>query len=179
MIIQFEGGNKMKNFPVILIALLLVACAPSQQVIKAVIAQTQAVWTKVSTQTAFPTQTVYPTQTPEPTIIVTQVVVWTPTPRDISSSCKPINNMDYSDNSKIMIELQAYVLTLPNVKSVSYVIPEKLYVNTNSELFFVTYVSSDDGKLYSRRYIVYLREFGWNNAVFSIDGQCWIDPPYQ
>lgn len=86
--------------------------------------------------------------------------------------------MDYSDNLKIAIQLQAYVLGLPSVKSVSYVILEKLYSNTLSELFYVRYVDSSDGKVYSRRYIGYIKEFGWKNAVFSIDGQCWIDPPH-
>lgn len=85
--------------------------------------------------------------------------------------------MDYSDNNKVMILLQAYVSALPDVKSVSLVIPEKLYNNSTSQLFHVTYVSSADGKVYSKRYIVYMQEFGWKNAVFSIDGQCWIDPP--
>lgn len=76
-----------------------------------------------------------------------------------------------------MIQLQAYVSTLPSVRSVSYVIPERLYSNTKSQLFHVTYVADNDGKVYSKRYIVYLAKFGWKNAVFSIDGQCWIDPP--
>jgi hypothetical protein len=57
----------MKNFPVILIALLLVACAPSPQAIQTAIAQTQAVWTKVPTQTPSPTITPQPTITPWPT----------------------------------------------------------------------------------------------------------------
>jgi hypothetical protein len=86
--------------------------------------------------------------------------------------------MNYSDNSKVAILLQAYVSTLPNVKSVSYIIPERLYINTLSQLFHVNYVDSTDGKVYSKRYIVYLTEFGWKNAVFSIDGQCWIDQPH-
>jgi len=167
----------VKNLILILIALLLVACAPSPQAIRAAIAQTQAVWTRVPTQTPYPTQTRYPTQTPRPTIVVTQAYVWTPTPDQSNSNCTPITTVDYTDNSKMMIDLQAYVGTLPSVKSVSYVIPELLYSNSKSQIVHVTYVSSDDGKVYSKRYIVYVTEFGWKNAVFSVDGQCWIDPP--
>ena len=85
--------------------------------------------------------------------------------------------MDYSDNTKIAVELQYYVSNLPDVHQVSYTIPEKLYTNTVSELIFVQYVGTD-GKPYAKRYIVYIKEFGWENAVFSIDGQCWIDPPH-
>jgi len=86
--------------------------------------------------------------------------------------------MNYSDNSKVAILLQAYVSQLPDVQSVSFVIPEKLYSNTLSQLYHVTYISRTDGKVYSKRFIVYMKEFGWKNAVFSIDGQCWIDPPH-
>jgi hypothetical protein len=168
---------KIKLITLPLAICLLVACAPSPQAIQVAIAQTQAVWTKVPTQTYYPSQTPYPTSTPNPTIVVTKIFVWTPTPDNSKSGCKPIANMDYSDNSKVMIQLQAYVGTFSDVRSVSYVIPEQLYSNTKSQLFHVEYVSATDGKVYSKRYIVYLTEFGWKNAVFSIDGQCWIDPP--
>ncbi len=47
----------MKKYAVFLIALLLCACAPSPQAIQAAIAQTQAVWTAVPTQTPYPTYT--------------------------------------------------------------------------------------------------------------------------
>jgi len=79
----------MKKVISILIALVfLSACAPSQQTIQTAIAKTQAAWTPV------PTQTAYPTLTPQPTIVVTQVVVWTPTPENQYYSCKPITNMN-------------------------------------------------------------------------------------
>ena len=154
------------------ILICMSAACGTQQSIQSAISQTQAAWTPV------PTQTAYPTLSPAPAILVTQVVVWTPTPENLDSACKPITNMDYSDNTKVMILLQAYVSALPGVKTVSLVIPEKLYNNSTSQLFYIHYVSSDDGKVYSKRYIVYLKEFGWKNAVFSIDGQCWIDPPH-
>jgi len=67
----------MKNFPVILIALLMVACAPSPQVIQAAIAQTQAAWTRVPTQTPYPTQTPNPTYTVPPAIYITKIVTLT------------------------------------------------------------------------------------------------------
>jgi hypothetical protein len=166
----------MKNIIVaVFVIFLLAACAPSPQAIQAAVAGTQAAWTQVPTQTAYATYTAYPTQTK---VIVTKVFVWTPTAVTDNNNCKPIAGVDYSNNSKIAIQLQAYVAGLPNVKSVSYVIPEKLYSNTLSQLFHVTYVDSTDGKVYSRRYIVYVHEFGWKNGVFSIAGQCWIDPPH-
>jgi hypothetical protein len=178
----FKGRMLMKKKIVLtLVSILLAACAPSSQALQTAIAQTQAVWTPIPTQTPYPTPTPYPTQTfyPTPTkLIVTRVMVWTPTYEKYYDDCKPILTMDYSDRSKMMIDLQAYVGGLPDVKSVSYLIPEKLYNNTISESFHVTYVASKDGKLYSKRYIVYSSEFGWKKGVFSIDGQCWIDSPH-
>jgi hypothetical protein len=163
-----------------LILVIIASCAPFTPAIQLAITQTQAAWTPIPTETPYPTQTFYPTLTPYPTqtiAIVTRVMVWTPTVDPSKDSCKPISVMDYSDRSKIMVDLQFYVGGLPGVKSVSYLIPEKLYSNTESELFHVRYVNSDD-KVYSKRYIVYLNEFGWKKAVFSIDGQCWIDSPH-
>ena len=150
--------------------ILLAACSPSPQAFETAIAETQSVWTQI------PSSTPQPTYTIQPTIVVTRVVVQTPIPLN-KGSCKPLINMDYSDNTKVAVLLQAYVSQLPDVKSVSYTIPEKLYSNTLSELFFVQYTSTD-GTTYSKRYIVYMNEFGWKNATFSIDGQCWIDAPH-
>jgi hypothetical protein len=166
---------KVKFLAFTLAICLLAACAPSQQAIQTAVAQTQAAWTPIPTQTAYPTQTPRPTQT---RAIITQVFVWTPTYESYDNKCKSISGFDYSNNSKIAIQLQAYVAGLPGVESVSYVYPERLYNNTLSESFHVNYADSNDGKGYSKRYIVYVAEFGWKNAVFSIDGQCWIDPPH-
>jgi hypothetical protein len=152
------------------IAILLAGCAPMTIPIQTAVAGTQAVWTSI------PTYTPQPTYTPPPPIVVTRVVIQTPAPKS-TNDCKPLTNMNYSDNTKVAILLQAYVSQLPDVKSVSYTIPEKLYSNTLSEIFFVQYTSTD-GKNYAKRYIVYMNEFGWQTSTFSIDGQCWIDPPH-
>jgi len=155
-----------------IVTLLLTACAPSLPTIETAIAETQAAYT------AIPTYTLQPTYTPQPKIVVTRVVVRTPVPQDQESNCKPITNMDYSNNTNVAVLLQAYVSQLPGVQSVSLVYPRRLYSNSLSESFHVSYINSDDGKVYSKSYIVYLTEFGWKNGVFSIDGQCWIDPPH-
>lgn len=167
-----ERGFDMSKYFLIIVILLMTSCTPSSTLIQTAVAGTQTVWTPV------PTCTPQLTYTPQPTIVVTRVVVEirTPVPPN-KDSCKPLTNMDYSDNTKVSILLQAYVSQLPGVTSVHYVIPERLYSNTLSQLFHVQYTATD-GKVYSKRYIVYLKEFGWQNATFSIDGQCWIDPPH-
>jgi copper(I)-binding protein len=68
--------KRIKLAPVFLALSLLAACAPSQPVLQTAIAQTQAVWTPV------PTQTPYATYTLQPTVVITQIVTatFTPTP---------------------------------------------------------------------------------------------------
>ena len=86
--------------------------------------------------------------------------------------------MDYTDNPSAILMLQAYVAKLPGVRTVSYTINEKLYSNSLSQLVHVTYIAEEDGKVYSKRYIVFLDEYSWFEGVFSIDGQCWVDGPH-
>lgn len=165
---------------IITIALILTSCSPTPEQIAGPVSSTLAAIptaTLYPTYTPLPTQTPYPTATTQPTVLATKIVVQTPTPRGVNDVCKSMEKMDYTDNSKVTLMLQAYVADLPGVKTVSYVIPEKLYDNSLSQIYYVTYVSEDDGSVYSKRYIAYMKEFGWRNGVFSIDGQCWVHGP--
>lgn len=60
-----------KLIPFFLIALMLAACAPSAEAIQTAIAETQAVWTEV------PSQTSYPTYTNQPKVVITKLVTLT------------------------------------------------------------------------------------------------------
>jgi hypothetical protein len=74
--------NKRINhlYIILILVLLLTACAPSPQAIQTAIAQTQVVWTPVPTQTAYSTNTLQPTYTLQPTIVITKIVTITFTP---------------------------------------------------------------------------------------------------
>jgi hypothetical protein len=163
-----------KVFPVIacLAIIFISGCLPSTQSIQNAIAGTQAAWTTVPTQTPKIETRV---ETQVVTQIATRVVIQTPVPS--GTSCVQITGVTYSDISKVIVQLQAYVSKMTDVQSVSYAIPERLYSNTSSELVHITYVSTD-GKVYSRRYIIYIKEFSWKEGIYSVDGQCWIDPPH-
>jgi hypothetical protein len=71
----------------ILLAVLLTACTPSASQVQKAIAQTQAMWTSVPTNTPFSTYTQFPVNTPFPTytlqpsiaVEVTKIVMVTPT----------------------------------------------------------------------------------------------------
>jgi hypothetical protein len=173
-----------KIFLVLLIFYFLVACTPSPEKVGIAIEGTLEAYTPEPSSTPYPTltpystYTPYPTATKQPTIMVTRIVVQTPTPKDRTNSCKPMTNMDYSNNTNAILMLQAYVATLPDVQTVSYTVNEKVYSNTLSQLVFVRYVSETDGQVYSKRYIVYLDEFGWSEGVYSIEGQCFVDGPH-
>lgn len=64
----------MNKLLLLITIILLVACSPSPKAVQTAIAGTQAVWTPVTTQTA------YPTYTPQPTMMITEVVTVTITP---------------------------------------------------------------------------------------------------
>jgi hypothetical protein len=159
---------KTKQITIIICLTLLAACAPSQQAIQTAIAQMQSLWTPVPTHTPIVVTRVV-------TQLATRVVVQTPTPSN--SICVPIEDISYSDNNTVIVQLQAYVSRMSGVKSVSYAIPERLFSNTSSELVHITYTNTE-GKQFSMRFIIYNDEFGWKPAIFFIDGQCWIDPPH-
>jgi len=163
----------MKNSTLLLsLFVILVGCAPSPETIGQAISETQ---TSLPTLTTIPTYTPYPTHTPQATVV--KIVIQTPIPQNLLSTCKPITNMVYGDLYKEINLLKAYVETLPDVKVTTYELPEQLYSNTSSHLIYISYISSEDDKTYSKRYIIYEDEFGWEESVFSLDGQCWIDPP--
>lgn len=163
---------------IVILILLATGCGPTQGDFQKAVFATLTAYPTVTpypSLTPFPTYTPYATATQQPALMVTRVVIQTPTPKYTDSQCKPMDKMDYSNNSKAALMLQSYVASLPGVRQVSYVIPEKLYSNTLSQLYHVTYVDDNDGKVYSKRYIVYMSELGWTPKVFSIDGQCWIN----
>ena len=162
----------------LVLLLLLSSCSVIESSISKKVAGTVAAYTPIPTSTSFPTYTPYPTATAVPTIAITRVVVQTPTPHYSDDYCKPMTQMDYTDNPSAILMLQAYVSTLPGIQTVSYTINEKLYSNSLSQLVHVTYVAEEDGQVYSKRYIVFLNEFSWFEGVFSIDGQCWVDGPH-
>jgi hypothetical protein len=164
--------KKSMTILIFLSTIYLAACSPFNSIVQSEISQTQAAWTVIPTQTP---KVVNQIVTKVVTQISVVVIIQTPTPS--SSECEPITGVTYSDISKVIIQLQAYVSKMLDVKSISYAIPERLYSNTSSELVHITYVSTD-GKVYSRRYIIYIKEFSWKEGIYSIDGQCWIDPPH-
>lgn len=161
-----------KMISVMVLIILLVGCAP---LIQEAVQKTQVAWTQVPSQTPFPTYTPFPTFTPQPTIL--KVIIQTPTPKDMDGDCKPITNMDYSDLWKSINLLQAYMEEMPGILRVSTALTEKLYSNTDSYLVYIRYINEEDNETYSKRYVVNKKEFGWSEGVFSLDGQCWIDPP--
>jgi hypothetical protein len=107
----------------------------------------------------------------------TMVVVQTPTPEN-QSACIPLENMDYSDVSTMVAALEAYVSRFPDVESVKDTFTQNLYLNTTSQSIGIQYISRQSGNIYIKKFLVYTDEFGWKEGTFSIDGQCWIDPPH-
>jgi hypothetical protein len=168
--------------------LFLQSCNPSPSGLQTVAAGTLVASTQAPTQAPYPTSTPNPTLTTNPTYtpyptfteqpVVTQVVVQTPTPDLSNINCTPLTNMDYTDDTKAFVLLQTYVSSLPDVRQLSYIVPEKIYSDTLSNIVLVRYIAKSNAQYYSKKYIIYMDEFGWSTGVFSIDGQCWIDGPH-
>lgn len=85
--------------------------------------------------------------------------------------------MDYSGIQASSSRLQGFVSTLPDVDHISWAYRTTIWNNTDSKVHGVRYVS-EDGNAYSHQYLVYVKEFGWDEATFDIGGQCWLDPPW-
>lgn len=166
----------MKQIIIVVMLFFLSSCTISDAIVQTAIAETQAIWTPISTQTSYPTSTPMPTYTPIPTIV--KIVLQTPIPRYPDTLCKPIKDVNYSTIWKSISSLQAYLGQFDDVRSTSNALPEKMYSNSDSYIVHMRYVSDSDGEVYSRRFMIYVTEFSWQKGVFSIDGQCWIDPPH-
>jgi hypothetical protein len=88
-----KGESVKSTYYLFLIAILLAACTPTASQVQSVIAQTQAMWTPIPTNSPFPTYTPFPFNTPFPTytafptytqqptfaVEVTKIVMVTPT----------------------------------------------------------------------------------------------------
>ena len=85
-------------------------------------------------------------------------------------------NMDYSSIQSSSSRLQGFVANLHDTDHVSFAVRNTLWNNADSKIHGITYVS-DDGKTYSRQFLVFVNELGWEEGTFYIDGQCWLDPP--
>ena len=167
--------------------LFLQSCNPSPGVLPTEEVGTLVASIQAPTQAPYPTSTPYPTLTPYPTYtpyptfteqpVVTQVVVQTPTPDFSNVNCTPLTNMDYTDEAKAFVLLQTYVSSLPDVRQLSYIDPEKISSDSLSNVVSVRYIAKSNAQYYTKKYIVYMDELGWSTGVFSIDGQCWIDGP--
>lgn len=86
-------------------------------------------------------------------------------------------NMDYSSIQSSSSRLQGFVANLHDTDHVSYAVRNTLWNNADSKIHGITYVS-DDGTTYSRQFLVYVDELGWEEGTFYIDGQCWLDSPW-
>jgi uncharacterized protein (DUF3084 family) len=85
--------------------------------------------------------------------------------------------MDYSSLQSSSSRLQGFVANLDDTDHVSNSVRNTLWNNADSKIHGITYVS-DEGNTYSRQFLVYVNELGWDEGTFYIDGQCWLDPPW-
>ena len=85
--------------------------------------------------------------------------------------------MDYSSIQSSSSRLQGFVANLNDTDHVSFAVRNTLWNNADSKIHGINYVSND-GKTYSRQFLVYVDELGWEEGTFYIDGRCWLDSPW-
>lgn len=52
---------------------------------------------------------------------------------------------------------------------------DTIWGKTNTRLHGITYVDSTDNERYLTWFLVYFDEFGWDEGVFWLEGQCWLE----
>lgn len=88
-----------------------------------------------------------------------------------------LNNMDYKDILTSSDRLAAFMSGLPDVERTSFTLRNTLWNNALSKVHVITYLSKEDGNVYSMQFLVYYDEFGLTPSTFWIDEQCWLDAP--
>lgn len=91
--------------------------------------------------------------------------------------CAKQFRINVSDIAAVSKDLESYTRNLPHVDSVTGSYSDPLWVNADTRIHGVIYVSAENGNSFTETYLVYFEENGWAPSAFHLDGQCWIDPP--
>ena len=86
-----------------------------------------------------------------------------------------ISNMSYGDILNSSTNLMAWVANQSWATRANSTIRDTIWNNTDTKLHGVVYTASEDNQQYLTWFLVYYDEFGWEEGVFWLDGQCWLD----
>jgi len=89
-----------------------------------------------------------------------------------------ITNVDYENVQSPSTQLLAFVYGFDNVQSASISARRQVWDDALSQIHVIDYVNETDGNEYSLYFMVYYDERGFEEGTFFIDGQCWVDSPY-
>jgi len=83
--------------------------------------------------------------------------------------------MSYGDILNSSTNLMAWVANQPWATRANSTMRDTIWTNTDTKLHGVFYTSSEDNQQYLTWFLVYYDEFGWEEGVFWLDGECWLD----
>jgi len=91
---------------------------------------------------------------------------------------KQIDDMVYKNIFDVSTILAGWWVKQPNVQSVQGTYRDHIWNNTDTKIHSIMFTSSDDNQQYVEHFLVFFEEFGWNEGIFWIAEQCWLDSPY-
>ena len=92
---------------------------------------------------------------------------------------KQIDDMVYENIFDVSTILAGWWVKQSGVLSVQGTYRDHIWNNTDTKIHSIMFTSSDDNQPYVEHFLVFFDEFGWNEGIFWITEQCWLDSPYQ
>jgi len=86
-------------------------------------------------------------------------------------------DMRYESIMDVSTILQAFISGQEDTLRVQGTYRDTIWNNTTTKIHSVNYRSKRDSESYVDHFLVYFVEFGWDEGVFWLGGQCWLDQP--
>lgn len=89
-----------------------------------------------------------------------------------------IDDMVYENIYDVSTILAGWWVKQAGVYSVQGTYRDHIWSNADTKIHTVRFTSEDDYNPYVEHFLVFFEEFGWNEGIFWLSGQCWLDSPF-
>lgn len=91
---------------------------------------------------------------------------------------KQIDDMVYENIFDVSTILAGWWVKQSGVQSVQGTYRDHIWSNADTKIHSIMFTSSDDNQQYVEHFLVFFDEFGWDEGIFWLSRQCWLDSPY-
>lgn len=84
-----------------------------------------------------------------------------------------IEDMQYNSILNVSEIISGWMARRPKVERIHNTYRDTIWNNTDTKIHSVRYLHKD-GNTYVDHFLVYFDEFGWEEGVFWLSGQCWL-----